>query len=66
MKIPNSILFRGYKTYERPAENETDTVPITMTFFLQQIVDLEEMEQNLITAFWVEQVFKNYLLNKKY
>ena len=46
----------GYNVLERPVENDSDTLNVTVKFFIQQIFDLDEKAQYLQSAMWIELV----------
>ena len=46
----------GYNVLERPVENDSDALNVTVKFFIQQIFDLDEKEQYLQSAMWIELV----------
>ena len=52
-------LLDKYQKYERPVANESSPVNLTFTLSLQQIIDLDERNQLLITNLWLDYSWKD-------
>ena len=50
-------LMENYQKYERPVADETSPVNLNFTLSLQQIIDLDERNQLLITNLWLNYIW---------
>jgi nicotinic acetylcholine receptor len=66
-RLLNNLL-EEYQKYERPVANEFDPVSLNFTLSLQQIIDLDERNQILITNLWLDYTWQdvNLAWNKVY
>ena len=52
-RLLNNLLAE-YQKYERPVANESLPVSLSFTLHLQQIIDLDERNQLLVTNLWLD------------
>ena len=52
-RLLNNLL-EEYQKYERPVANESLPVSLSFTLHLQQIIDLDERNQLLVTNLWLD------------
>ena len=66
-RLLNQLLME-YQKYERPVANESLPVSLNFTLSLQQIIDLDERNQLLITNLWLDYTWEdvNLAWNKVY
>ena len=57
-RLLNNLLM-DYQKYERPVANESLPVSLNFTLSLQQIIDLDERNQLLITNLWLEYTWED-------
>ena len=57
-RLLNNLLDK-YQKYERPVANESSPVELTFTLSLQQIIDLDERNQLLITNLWLDYTWED-------
>ena len=59
-------LLMDYQKYERPVANESLPVDLKFTLSLQQIIDLDERNQLLVTNLWLDYTWEdmNLVWNK--
>jgi len=56
-------LLYDYERQNRPVLNETEPLVLTFGITLQQIIDVDEKNQILITCLWLNLVWEDYQLN---
>ena len=66
-RLLNNLLDK-YQKYERPVANESTPINLRFTLSLQQIIDLDERNQLLITNLWLDYKWEdvNLVWNKVY
>ena len=57
-RLLNNLLM-DYQKYERPVANESLPVSLNFTLSLQQIIDLDERNQLLITNLWLDYTWED-------
>ena len=55
-RLLNNLMDK-YQKYERPVADETSPVNLNFTLSLQQIIDLDERNQLLITNLWLNYIW---------
>ena len=57
-RLLNNLLM-DYQKYERPVANESLPVSLNFSLSLQQIIDLDERNQLLITNLWLDYTWED-------